>query len=158
MKKIILILSMLLILISGCTNGETTEEATTETQPKIENNAQNQEPQSKSIEVMLNSVETTKEDKFDELKEGIELLVVDISITNTGKEIYEFNPNYLELKINDKTLRETYMTPKDKDAMSMMDIEPGQIKTGIICFEIEEGITDYGLVYEDFDNNKIVLK
>jgi len=157
MKKIIIVLSVLLILVSGCTNGETTEQPNTEAQPKTDNNAQNQETQS-AIEVVINSVETTKEDKFDELKEGQELLVVDISITNTGKEIYEFNPNYLELKINDKTLRETDMTPKDKEAMSMMDIEPRQTKTGIICFEIEEGTTDYGLVYEDFNDNKIVLK
>ena len=45
-----------------------------------------------------------------------------------------------------------------QEGEDMANIESGEAKTGIVSFEVDEGTTDYGLVYEDFNGNKIVLK
>ena len=147
MKKLAFILSMVLVFAVGCAN-----EA-----PEAGDTVQEQE-QSNSIEVTLNSAEITKEDKYDELEEGQELLVVNISIMNNSEEVYEFNPTYLTLEVNGESISDTSISPKDKDNMHMANIESGEAKTGIVSFEVDEGTTDYGLVYEDFNGNKIVLK
>lgn len=141
MKRWIIIALCLLLVGCGTTAKKTTEEV--------------QKHETPSITVVVNSTERTSVDQWDELKDGYELAVVDITVTNNGEESYEFNPNYLALQHDNNNISCSDKRPKGKDVLTSYTIEPGESLAGIICFEIPIG-TEYNLFYDDF-NNQIKL-
>lgn len=154
MKKIltlILILS-LAIITAGC--GSDSEKAVktdgnkTDSTEKTENKEE--------IIVILNSKEKTKEDKWDELPEGEELILLDVTITNNTDKEYEFIPDYFSLEVDGSRLSVTDIAPKTGELLHTTMIKPDESITGLINFRVDEG-KEYKIIYDDF-NKRIELE
>lgn len=104
-----------------------------------------------SIQVTINGTTTTKEDKWDELKEGKELLLVDITLQNNTEDTYEFNPNYVYIEVDNDQQHPASLNPVEGEKLGSCHLESGESVSGVIPFEIDEGTTDYEIYFEDFD-------
>jgi len=140
MKKLINILLVMLISLTlvGC--GVKTEAKpstpTTTTSDKILSNVD-----AKKVVVTVTKTERTKDDEFDELKDGKELVLLYVKITNnTDKEI-EFNPTEITMETPTETLSDTSISPKGIETMSLRHIESGKSFEGIVSFEVNIGET-----------------
>lgn len=113
------------------------------------------EDSKEEIEVILNSVENTKEDKWDELGEGKELLLLNVTIKNNSNKEYEFMPDYFSLEIDGNKVHVTDIAPKEGNVLHTTTIAPGDSIEGLINFTIDEA-AEYKIIYDDF-NIKIEL-
>lgn len=143
MKKVSILILLMMLMLVGCG-----EAATNKVEMEV-----SEEP---NISVEVNDQTTTQEDKWNEIKEGYELAVIDITITNNSDADYEFNPNYVVLQTDEKQILESDKQPKDKEVLTSYNLEPGKSLTGIVCFDIPTDTT-YELYYDDLGNNKFKL-
>lgn len=101
--------------------------------------------------VILNSTTRTTEDKWDELAEGKELILVSVTIKNNSEDEYEFNPNYVQMNVDGHIEMKTDKNPKDEDSMRSKIMLSGEEYTGVIPFEVEVGQEYRGIIYDDFN-------
>lgn len=118
-----------------------------------EQQPQDSDTETSPIAVSVDNVFTTKEDEWDELTDGTELLVLEVTVTNDGDSDYEFNPNYVSVQFSGETVMESSIAPKDKKTLDGYTMAPGETISGAIPFEVPEGTTDYRIFYDDFENN-----
>lgn len=153
MKKILfMLLCLSLVVFLVACGGEKQKEATKETAASAET-----QQAKEGIEVVLNGTSSATEDEWDELEDGYELAIANITVTNNTTEAYEFNPMYLTLQYDNQAVSESFCTPKGQKVLDHFMIEPGKDLTGIVCFDVPIGTTEYNLYYNDFDN-EIKLK
>lgn len=134
MKKVFAVLIVMALIFTGCGNSknETKEKSSDESK----------------IKASVVKIEKTKEDKWDELGEGKDLVLVYMKIENTSNETYEFIPDYVSLKTDSKTLNITDVAPKDdKEILHTRNIEPGETLEGIVCFEVNEN-QEFKVLYD----------
>lgn len=105
------------------------------------------------IQVTLNGTTTTKEDKWDELEEGKELLLVDVTLQNNSEDVYEFNPNYIYIEVENSMEYSSFASPSEGERLGSCHLDPGESVSGIIPFEIDEGTTDYEIYFDDLDSH-----
>ncbi|WMI80916.1 DUF4352 domain-containing protein [Anaerotignum sp. MB30-C6] len=148
------IVFMLSFGMIGC-GGETDTTASQEETAKVERGESTEVEQ--GVSVALNGVTTTEEDHWDELEEGKELLVLDVSITNHFTDDYEFNPYYFTLQANGKSMLVSDERPKDTETLNSYKVAPEETLNGIICFDVDKGTTEYRIFYTDADDMDIEL-
>lgn len=140
MKKILILVFSLIFLMVGC--------GTTPTEP-----SEQEEP---TISVVVNDQITTQEDEWDELEEGYELAVVNITITNNTDADYEFNPNAVIIQTDNEQIMVSDKHPKGEETLSSYNLEVGESLSGIVCFDIPVG-AEYEIYYDDLNDNKFKL-
>lgn len=133
MKKVFAILIVMALIFTGCGNSksETKEKASDESK----------------IKASVVKIEKTKEDKWDELADGKELVLVYIKLENKIDKTVEFNPNDISLQTDKNTIFETDKLPKDKETLGMTSIESGETLEGIVCFEVNES-EEFKVLYD----------
>lgn len=137
MKKIFILLLLSLVMV-GCNTDNGTE-------PNVE-----VEQLQNSLVVEVLRVDETEEDKWDELGEGKTLVLVEVRVANRMEEYYEFNPNYVYLKVDGGDEYPTHISPKEGDILNMKDIGPEEEIIGIVPFEIDKG-KEFTIMYYDFE-------
>lgn len=154
MKKIlalILILSLAIITV-GCGNDS---EKAVKTDEEKTNGTEKTEGK-EEVTVILNNEDKTKEDKWDELPEGADLVLLDVTITNNTDKEYEFMPDYFSLEVDGSRLNVTDIAPKTGELLHTTMIKPDESITGLINFKVDEG-KEYKIIYDDF-NKRIELE
>lgn len=134
MKKVFAVLIVMALLLTACGNSknETKEKASDESK----------------IKASVVKIEKTKEDKWDELADNKELVLVYMKIENKSNETYEFIPDYVSLKTDSETINITDVAPKDdKEILHTTNIEPGEALEGIVCFEVNEN-EEFKVLYD----------
>ncbi|AMJ40671.1 DUF4352 domain-containing protein [Anaerotignum propionicum] len=150
MKKFAMVMLVCAMALSGCgSNSDTPKDG----EPVQDSQVANDDNAAASpIQVTLNGTTTTKEDKWDELKEGKELLLVDVTLQNNTEETYDFNPNYVYIEVENEKVSCSDLLPAEGETLGSCSLEAGKNTSGIIPFEIEEGTTDYKIYFDDVDN------
>ena len=143
MKRVISILFIVLVSLTlvGCGNKTAVKSEINDVPATVEKD------EVKKVIVTVTKEERTKEDKWDELKDGKELVLLYVKITNnTDKEI-EFNPNDISIETQTDTLMVSDKLPKDKETMNLRHIASGESFEGIIPYEVNDGET-YKVYYK----------
>jgi len=133
----ILLIVLLSLTLGGCgvkteAKPSKNEVSAKETSTKVE---------SKKVLVTVTKEDRTKEDKWDELEDGKELVLLYVKIVNnTDKEI-QFNPTDITIETSAKTLYDSDKKPKGEETLSLKHIASGETLEGIIPYEINVGET-----------------
>lgn len=150
MKKFAMLMLVCTMALSGCGNNSDTPK---DGDPVQDSQVTKDDTATASpIKVTLNGTSTTKDDKWDELKEGNELLLVDVTLQNNSEETYEFNPNYVYIEVENEKVSCSDLSPAEGETLGSCNIGSGESVSGVIPFEIEEGTTDYQIYFDDLDN------
>lgn len=131
MKKIALLIVCMIVLLTACGIAEQAVEG--ESEP--------------TVTVVVNEKSRTAEDQWDEIAEGYELAVVNITVTNNTSENYDFNPNYITIQYDGQTEFVSDKKPAGEDVLNGFIIKPEESITGILCYDIPIG-TEYEVVFD----------
>lgn len=145
MKKLISVLLVTLVSLSviGCGEKIESKPAIGEVSPvKTSTNVE-----TKKVLVAITNEERTKIDKWNELKDGKELVLLYVKLENKTDKAINFNPNDISIKTSTKTLTETDKQPKDKETLKSSTIKTGETLEGIIPYEVNVGET-YEVYYK----------
>jgi len=144
-KKLISVLLVTLVSLSviGCGEKIESKPAIGEVSPvKTSTNVE-----TKKVLVAITNEERTKIDKWNELKDGKELVLLYVKLENKTDKAINFNPNDISIKTSTKTLTETDKQPKDKETLKSSTIKTGETLEGIIPYEVNVGET-YEVYYK----------
>ena len=103
-KKLIVIISVLIFMLIGCSESPKDEKEMSNTKQKdpIESGQSlgNESP----VEVKLNSIEIISGEHSDQLEDGYDLLVLDLFVKNIGDRDYYFSATNVHLLINNEQM------------------------------------------------------
>lgn len=146
MKRFILwtTVTILLFLTAGCSTKTPSAPESNQQEEVSTSNEVNHE-----ISVELSNSYTTKEDKWDELSDGEELLVLEVSLTNNLDKDYDFNPNSINVQFDGKSVYPSDKMPKDTEVLSSYTMSAGENISGIICYDVPEDLSEYRIFFDD---------
>lgn len=156
MKKIgvCIIATFVLLTLYGCGSDEEKEE-------KKEFYALNETINIEDSTLTVNGVTKSSGSEFNKSKEGMEFVIVEVTITNTGEESLSYNSLYFKMQNSQGQIgNQTFSIVNADTALNSGELTAGGNVTGTIIFEQPINDSDLTLIYSPglLSNDEIKIK
>jgi hypothetical protein len=99
--------------------------------------------------LVVNDVEKSQGEDFDEPSDGNEYVIVEVTIDNNGDDTISYNPYHFNIQNSQGNITDTTFTTIDSDtSLSSGDLAPGGTVSGTLAFEAPVDDPELELIFE----------